>query len=326
MMTHWLPLTRLTPIIKLGLIAILTAVLAIGCGSSGPSDPAAQPGQAPCRPIQHAAGETCVPLDIQRVVTLGTPTLANALALGTQPVGSIFYFDTPPVYLEGKIETIASVGTSERPNLEKILTLQPDLIIAMNEWGVTYPQLSQIAPTVVDDWQGYPSWSDHFNFVANVLNKTQAAEQIWADYEQRIQALRAALGATYDNKTVSFMYLCCGGISIDVKNSFSGQILEDIGLQRPPAQNLEKDSGLVILSQERLVDVDADIIFLAVDEDEESQTMRQQLQQDPLWRQLKAVKNDQVYVVNLATWRGGNPLAANAVIDDLFKYLTEESP
>ena len=325
-MTHWLPFPRLKPLIKLGLIAILTAVLAIGCGSSVPTKQNDQSGQIPCRPIQHAAGETCVPLDIQRVVTLGTPTLANALALETKPVGGIFYFETPPAYLEGKVETIESVGTGERPNLEKILTLQPDLIIAMNEWNVTYQQLSQIAPTVVDDWQGYPSWSDHFNFVAQVLNKTQTAEQIWAEYEQRIQELRAALGSTYENKTVSFMYLCCGGISIDVKNSFSGQIFEDIGLQRPPAQNLENDSGLVILSQERLTDVDADIVFLAVDKDEESQNMLQQLQQDPLWSQLKAVKNDQVYPVNLATWRGGNPLAANAVIDDLFKYLTEEGP
>jgi iron complex transport system substrate-binding protein len=319
-MTHWLPLTRLKPLIKLGLIALLTAVLAIGCGSGGPTDPS-QLGQTPCQPIQHAAGETCVPSDIQRVVTLGTPTLANALVLETKPVGGIFYFDKAPAYLNGKNEGIERVGTGEQPNLEKILALQPDLIIAMNEWSITHEKLSQIAPTIVDNWQGYQSWKTHFNFVAEALGKTSEAEQIWSSYEQRVQELKSALGDIYKGKTVSFIYLCCGGISVDVSNSFIGTILSDVGLERPPAQAVETDSGVIILSKERLMDMDGDIIFLAVDEDQDSRMMLKQLQQNPLWQQLNAVKNGQVYPVNLATWRGGNPLAAEAVIDDLFKYL-----
>ena len=304
-------------------MALITCGLIISCGGS--QFPPAETANTPdCRPVQHAIGETCIPLNLQRIIALSTPTMGNVLALGIKPVGSIFYFEMPPAYLKDKVEMIESVGTGEQPNLEKMLTLQPDLIIAPNEWNITYQQLSQIAPTVVGDWQGYPSWRDHFNFVANVLDKTQVAEQIWADYAQRIQSLKTALGTAYENKTVSFIYLCCGGISVDLKNSFSGMILEDLGLQRPSAQDLENGSGLIILSQERLIDVDADIIFLAVDEDDESQNMLHKLQQDPLWNQLEAVQNGKVYPVSLPTWRGGNPLAADAVIDDLFKYLVED--
>lgn len=274
-----------------------------------------------CRMVEDVAGKTCVPLNPQRLVVLGVPTMANALALEVKPVGTTLYFDNIPPYLEGKLDGIKTVGTNQQPNLEKILTLTPDLIIAMNEWGVSYQQLSQIAPTVVDDWQGYPSWKEHFNFVAEVLGQTEAAKQIWANYEQRIQKLRAALGDQYREIEVSYVYLCCGGISIDLKNSFSGMILDEVGLSRPPTQDLENDSGLVILSEELLTDMDGDVIFISVDEDDDSENMLKQLKQKPLWNKLKAVQQGRVYTVNLQTWRGGNPLAAYAVIDDLFKYL-----
>jgi len=47
----------------------------------------------------------------------------------------------------------------------------------------------------------------------------------------------------------------------------------------------------------------------------------EQLKASPLWRNLKAVKENKVYVVP-SYWIGSGMLAANAIIDDLFKYLT----
>jgi iron complex transport system substrate-binding protein len=298
------------------------AALVIACNSSPPPAPSAS---ANCRTIVHAAGETCVPNQPSRVVVLGVPTLGNALTLGITPIGTLLYFETPPPYLQGQLEGIEPVGAAGQPNLEKLVTLSPDLIIAMNDWDLTYEQLSQIAPTVVDDWDGYPSWKEHFDFVAEALGKTAAAEQVWAHYEQRIQELKRALGDTYQDQEISVVRICCNVLASDVENSFSGIILEDAGLRRPPSQG-KADGGLVFFPEELLTELDGDIMFVILDEDEDSQQLFEQLQRKPLWNQLNAVQQEQVYVVNLATWRGGNPLAADAVIDDLFKYLTEETP
>jgi iron complex transport system substrate-binding protein len=294
----------------------------IACHSSPPPVPLAS---ADCRTIVHAVGETCVPNPPSRVVVLGVPTLGNALALGVKPMGTLLYFETPPPYLQGKLAGIEPVGVGDQPNLETLVTLAPDVIIAMNTWNLAYEQLSQIAPTVVDDWRGYPSWKEHFDFVAKALGKTAVAEQVWDGYDQRIQALKAALGDTYQDQEISVVRICCNALASDVENSFSGTILEDAGLRRPPSQG-KADGGLVFFSEELLTDLDGDIMFVILDEDEDSEQLFAQLQRKPLWRQLKAVQQDQVYVVNLATWRGGNPLAADAVIDDLFKYLTESNP
>lgn len=300
----------------------LVAILTVACHSSNSEISVSEN----CRMVQHEAGKTCVPNNPKRVVVLGVPTLGNALALGVKPVGTILYFNksNAPPYLEGKLESIPTVGRGNQPNLETILSLNPDLIIMMNQNQGSYDKLSQIAPTVADDWYGYSDWKDHFNFVARALGKTEKAEENWANYEQQIKQLKAALPDNYEKIEVSFIRVCCGRLATDVKNSFSGQIFNDIGFSRPPAQDTETQGGLMFFSQELITDMDGDVIFIAVDrEDKDAEKMFEKLKQNPLWNKLEAVQKGKVYPVNLPTWRGGNSLAADAVIDDLFKYLVE---
>jgi iron complex transport system substrate-binding protein len=307
--------------LKFVVLVMLTFSLVSAC--SGRSIPAAQT-PTDCRRIQHALGETCVPLQPQRVIVLSVPTLGDALALGVTPIASIVYFDEPPPYLTGPLASIESLGKEEQPSIEKILALKPDLIIGIKySTEAIYPQLSQIAPTVVDDWDGYPSWRSHFNFVADVLGKPEDAKRVWAKYDQRINDLRAALGTQIQDLEISFVHICCGTIDIDLKNSFNGSILADVGLRRPPSQAVPIAGGSTILSEERLMDIDGDVLFVATDGPESTQKL-DALKQNPLWKNLRAVQQNRIYAVNYPTWRGGNPLAANAVIDDLFKYLVND--
>jgi len=50
----------------------------------------------------------------------------------------------------------------------------------------------------------------------------------------------------------------------------------------------------------------------------------EKLEGDPLWSQLEAVQQGNIYQVNGSYWIGTGPIAANLVIDDLFRYLVEE--
>ena len=243
--------------------------------------------------------------------------------MGVQPIG-VSLGRQLPNYLTEKIDSIELVGTSEQPNLEKIYQLNPDLIVGLELYGESiYPELSQIAPTAVGKWSGYPDWREYFNFVARVLGKENEAKTVWNNYDRRIEELKTALGSSLQDIEVSFAYACCGVISIDTENSFSGSIMKEIVIRRPKSHAAVAD-GLVILSEERIPDIDADILFLSVYNDEESAKILANLQQKPLWNQLKAVQNQQVYFVNHDIWRGGNPIAANLVIDDLYKYLVEQ--
>lgn len=312
---------KIKQVYELFFISFLIAILTVACHSSN-SDTSISEN---CRMIQHQAGETCVPNNPECLVTLFSPTTADAIALGVKPVGATFGVgNPPPPYLEEKLEGVESVGSPERPNLEKISTLTPDLIIGFHYSAQSiYNQLSQIAPTLLDDWEGFDSWKDHFNFVAEALGKTEEAEEVWTHYEQRVQELREALGNNYQDIEVSVVRVCCNNLASDVKNSFSGSIINDVGLSRPPSQD-SVPGGLVIFPEELITEkLDGDIIFAIVDNDEDSEKAFEQLKNNQLWNKLKAVQEGKVYPVNLSTWRGGNPLAADAVIDDLFKYLVK---
>ncbi|VEP12525.1 Periplasmic binding protein [Hyella patelloides LEGE 07179] len=304
-------------------IALLSTIVIVACQN----DPIRQPTNsqlADCRTVQHVMGEVCVPETLQRLVSLDNVTLADALTVGVSAVGSSLFGQLPD-YLTEKIESMELLGASERPNLEKMVRLNPDLIMGIDSYVESiFPQLSQIAPTALGKWNGYPSWREHFNFVARVLAKESEAKVVWDNYDRRIEEIKAALGDRLQDVKVSVAYACCGGISVDTESSFSGSILADIGINRPKSQ-AAVDRGMYVLSEERISDLDADILFLIVYEDEESQQGLANWQQKPLWNQLKVVQNKQVYLVNSDVWRGGNPIAANLLIDDLYKYFVEQS-
>ncbi|WP_324282336.1 iron-siderophore ABC transporter substrate-binding protein [Cyanobacterium aponinum UTEX 3221] len=305
----------------------LIAILTVACHSSDLSNSISKN----CRMIQHKAGETCVPFEPQRVIVLDEPILANAIALGTKPIGAtltspLFDKNTPPYLVDEVDYTPVSVGSQSQPNIEKILQLKPDLILAL-EFTNPYDTLSQIAPTVIIEWQDAGHWKAHLLKVAQALGKTFQAQQLLADYNTHIVDLRNALNQPPEQIEVSLAYI--GGntpfIRSDVKNSFSGSILEDVGLARPPSQNIVHPDYQIEISEEMIPSLDADVLFLFAVNDERGKKTWNKLKNHPLWQKLKVVQNNQVYLVDFYNWRSRNIFAANSVIDDLFRYLVKES-
>ncbi|MEO1006713.1 MAG: iron-siderophore ABC transporter substrate-binding protein, partial [Cyanobacteria bacterium J06638_38] len=271
--------------------------------------------------VEHVLGEVCVPKVPQRLITLDETTLGDALALGIPSIGFSSY-DELANYLVKQIGDLEFLGKSDKPSLEKIYQLNPDLILgADNSAESIYRQLSQIAPTALGEWNGYPSWREYFDFVARVLGKEDKANAVWSDYNRRIEELKTAVGNNLQDLEISLAYACCGTITMDAENSFAGSILADLGIRRPKSQVI--GDGIIPLSEERLSDLDGDILFMSV-YDQESKDILTDWQQKPLWNQLQVVQNKRVHVVDAGIWRAGDPLAANLVIDDLYKYLVEQ--
>ena len=297
---------------------LLTVVFIVAC--QGNSAQQAQDSQAlpDCHTVQHALGEICVPQPPSRLVTLNDTTLVDALTLGVRPIGTSV-IDQMPSYLTDTSD-ITLLGKSEQPNLETMARLGPDLIVGIELFGKTvFDQLSQIAPTALGEWSGFPSWREHFDFVARVLIKEDEARQVWSNYSQKVDEIKNALSVQLQEMEVTVAYACCGTISIDAENSFAGSILGDIGIRRPAGQE-PTDNGIIILSEELIPQMDADVIFVSAF-DTDSEQVLADWRQKPLWRQLRAVQTGQVYVVDYDIWRGGNPIAANLVLDDLLNYL-----
>jgi iron complex transport system substrate-binding protein len=277
-----------------------------------------------CRMVKHIMGETCIPNNPQRIIAASESTLEAALILGFKPIGTTNYAQQSD-YLRERFESSASVGLDSRQlSLEKILTIKPDLILATDDYGEQqelYDRLSRIAPTVIGKWWDGKSirWKECFKLFAEAFGKTSEAEKIVNAYNQRIAELQKQMGDRLQNTVISIIDIYPDRIRLYGKTqivSLSSTIIEDIGFPRPPSQ----EEGIDI-SLESIGDADGDIIFLTA-RDPEAQ-LYQQVLNHPLWKQLNAVQAGKVYKVENSYWGGSGYIAANLVLDDLFKYLVK---
>lgn len=304
---------------------LLSALLIIAC--QGRSLEPQLPLYADCRLQQHALGEVCVPKAPQAIVSLDETTFADAIALDLLPVGTATYGEGALSYLRDYRAQTELLGLSEQPNLEKMLPLNPDLIIGHDYIGESiFSQLSQIAPTALGEWEGYSAWREYFDFVARIVDKEDKAKTVWADYDKRIDSFKASMPPQLTDQIVTSIYAYGGAMTMDTETSFVGSILADMGLRQSEFVSPDApDESTVSVSEEILPNLDADILFVNV-YDTESEELLAEWERKPLWQQLKAVKANQVYVVDANIWRAGNPIAAHLVIDDLFRLLLQQSP
>ena len=273
--------------------------------------------------VEHAFGETEVPVNPARVIAWGYTTIEAILVHGVRPMGAPNGFNdgAPHLSLDGL--PIAEVGALGHPNLEKMAALDPDLILT-SKYRVrdAYPLLSQIAPTVVLDVEGNSEWKKLTRLCGEVLGKQAETEKLSAAYEVKLQEVRNQLSQNSKQLEVSVVFLLPGRISTMGTETFAGSVLADVGIARPPSQ--AQGQGLQNLSLESLDLLDGDVMFImtlqgGTELAKESRAESDRMQAHPLWSQLKAVQTHQVYEVGIY-WAIGSYIAANLILDDVLTY------
>jgi iron complex transport system substrate-binding protein len=287
------------------------------------------------RVVKHAIGQTLVPVHPQRVVVIDPWLVEIPVALGVKLVGAPNPAKTLQVVgLENKhlgVEDIGALLTP--PNMEKVLTLKPDLILGTIRNRESYSLWSHIAPTVLVKMESNGDWKQPFMLVANALGKTETAKDLIFNYNARLAKFKEKMGSQLKETVVSVVRLIPGTINPLTKGSFSGVILEDAGLIRPPSQNLDaiatqKKGGNSVgynISPEVLTQIDGDVLFAVLygfKNPTESNSALHQLMAEPLWSKLNVARQHKVYVVDAYYWLSGSYLSANRVLDDLFSYLS----
>lgn len=238
-----------------------------------------------CRVVQHELGNTCIPRNPQRIVTLWIGSLSSAWALGIKPIASTWIPNEPfPEYLKDG-NHLKYIGTLAQPNLEKILSLKPDLIISNTRLTSIHQWLSLIAPTIVTSLPGPPpSWQENLENIAKLLGKEQESQQLIDDYWQRVEKLKQTLGDRRHQITVSVITINPPyGIFTYGKRHPTGKLLDDLELKRPLMQTGDFFTKEQV-SQELLSEADGDVIFVSYRGGEVAKEAFDNLQQDPLWQ------------------------------------------
>ncbi|WP_053217336.1 ABC transporter substrate-binding protein [Virgibacillus senegalensis] len=276
--------------------------------------------------IDHAMGTTTLNETPKRVVVLTNHGTEALLSMGITPVGAVKSWTGDPWYdhISAQMDGVEVVGTESDINLEAIAALQPDLIIGNKmRQEEHYEALSAIAPTVFEETlRG--DWKVNFKLIAEAVNKQEKGQEVLDEYNNRVEALKEDLGDKLDTK-VSMVRFMPEDVRVYHKDSFSGIILDEIGLARPAPQDVD-DFAAKGVTKERIEEMDGDVIFYFTYEKEgDGQEAADKWINDPLWNKLDAVQAGNAYEVSDTIWNtAGGVMAANLMLDDLREKLVEK--
>lgn len=202
-----------------------------------------------------------------------------------------------------------------------IVEAQPDLILGVDDYITEdiYPQLSQIAPTVVISVDP-GDWRSRMILAGGALNIADQVEALLGVYDARVAELQELIGDELSDIEVSLVRAFPNQTGIMLTGSIADQVIQEVGLARPEAQIRDLDFVLnelggraeLSISREDLRLADGDVIFIFGIPDE--------LLQDPLWQQLSAVQTGKVYTVGYY-WYVEGLISVHDMLDDLFNYL-----
>lgn len=278
-----------------------------------------------CRKIQHILGESCVPVNPQRIIVTDQESLEIVVALGLQPVGAVKanIVGSKERILKDKIKNITYLGKESQPNIEKMVQLQPDLILELGIYTQAYEIYSKMAPTVTFDFN-HADWKKDLRLIAQALNRTEQADRLLSQYQSRIKHIQELFKDQLKNIDISVSRFYAGWSFTQFQTplSFSGSILQEIGFAVPEQQHQfqkekNSDGTYLTVSKESMELLDADILFVVLDPGSEKNFNK--YQNNPLWQTLNVVKNQRIYTADSSHWIFGSIVSANAILDDLLQ-------
>ncbi len=232
-------------------------------------------------------GKTEIKTAPKRVVVLDVGEFDNVVSLGLKPVG---YAPSEgdaaiPSYLKKDAGEPKSVGTINSLNLEAIAGLQPDLILGSQLRAADQVRRAvQDRPTVFSIRPGF-TWKENYLLNAQALDRTKQAEANLDAYEAKSRRARRGHRPRQADRVH-------GPLHARPPPALRQGLVhrhdpQDVGLPRPKNQQI--DDLAAEISPEKIDEADADWIFTGVYGDPKA-TQRDTARSNPLWKNLKAVK------------------------------------
>ncbi len=278
-----------------------------------------------------ATEPVCIPANPQRVVAADAYVLETILALGIKPIGSSSIDSFSIEYPELSVLVEGVEDTGNPLNLETLLALKPDLIIAIEPWvAENYDLLAQIAPVVSIDFDEI-LWDGFVDLMGNLLDRPAQMAELLASYQGRVAALQEAIAAKDAQGTFSMAQFYNEVLRLYPIEFHFPYLFPGVGLASTPEQIAAfGDEWRIEVSKEELQLFDTDYIFLVTyatnaDEVAANQAMVARLEADPLWQQLPAAQNGQVFVVPFY-WNAGAIYGQHKMLDDLFQHIVQVDP
>ncbi len=287
--------------------ALAGALIIAACGND---ETAAEPA---CTDFEGDEGTVCVPADAERIVATNYFSYEILRFLGVEPI-AVTGVDELPKYLGGGSSDLPDIGTFQEPDLEEIAALEPDLVFGNPDTPFA-GTVADLAPFVAIDTQVPVSWQEAVTRHAEALGLEETATSAIEEYDDRVAALREAVGDPAETEVSLVSILAGDGVGVIGDERTAGALLLDVGFSRPEGQRGIENFEFPSPEEYGLLDGDV-MLVNAFGDPGEVERLRAELRSSPLYPLLPVVQAGEVVEVAVH-WFFHGPPAAELMLSDL---------
>ncbi len=188
--------------------------------------------------------------------------------------------------------------------------------------GDKYNQYAKIAPTYTIGKERNNNWRKELLTIGDVLNKSEEAKKVLEQYEQKAKEAKEKLHQAVGEQSAAALWVTEKSVFVVSDNLSSGDVLyNDLGLKVPNVVEEISKNGTGnwnAISLEALAEIDADHLFII----NSRGISKDKLLSDPVWSNIPAVKNGNVYEYDKETsWLYTGTIANSQIIDDVLESM-----
>lgn len=258
----------------------------------------------------------------QRLATLNPPYTSHLILLGIEPTTAVLdsneYVSTGDVAAPKSMLWMSEDCTAEQ--LKKaLLDTKTELVIAsdplFNHLKFDADKLRIAAPIVTVPWMDQ-GWQDHFRQIASLVQKSEQAERWLAEFRRNEDEARKLVRNTdVANETITILVIKPKGLFAYGARNAGYVLYRSLGLKPPQLiqEQIDKHGDRfhsLPLELSDLHEVDGDRMIVILFSDEKGSTAHaDDIFQSSAWRELAAVRKNQVYIVDQNDWIPYNPVS-----------------
>ncbi|GIN69794.1 putative ABC transporter substrate-binding lipoprotein YvrC [Bacillus sp. J14TS2] len=291
-------------------IILLLFTLLTGCGTNAEPNTKNSEGNKEQVTEEQTTEEAAYPVTIidatgkdveikeepERIVSLmpSNTEIVFSLDKGNDVVGASTEYDNYPE----EVNEIEKVAANFELNVEKVLSLEPDLVLAHGtnlatwESGLKQIEDSGVTVLVIEDAQSFESVYETIETIGQALGKSDKASELIENMQAQLAEIteKSAEIADDQKKAVFVELQPAPEIFTTGQGTFMNEMLEKVG-----AINTVTEDGYPTLNEEAVIESNPDVIIVNYSYIENAVD---QVLQRSAWNEVTAVKEAQVYQVN----------------------------
>ena len=232
----------------------------------------------------------------ERIISITPHATEIIFALGLEDrlVGRSEFCNYPP-----EVEKIENIGLMSPLNLEKIISLKPDLILAYGGYQAKeIPRLRELGlKVIVTEPASLSEALAVMELIAAVCGVPERGKELTSDLQERINLITTQSAAMAETERLKIF---TGSSDETIWSPGKGTIFHEL-ITLAGGQNIVGNlEGWVPISAELVAQAEPDIIIISsgIMSPQETDKMKNDVINHPGWSQIPAVKNNHIFTVN----------------------------